>query len=620
MYTTNITPNWMSKTNLGGYKFTLYLVKKDLWNNPDPLVNDSGPIRAGNAIIIAETGATTVFNMDQLNITTFINSGQKNVDSRTGVIQFQLQEVLGFNFLDKVLGVASVFGFPTLASASYVLKVEFIGRNPITDNREQYPNIFLYSLTFQEIQASVSESGTIYDIIALNMQRDAKYQSSIYTNITATGFTTVSEFISSVQRACNEYEEQLSKTEQGNPQPRKHWKIELSEKLSSLTETFDIVERADADTLSQIDPGLRAYATKRTPLTVDLANSPMQGTGDTGTATKMTQNEDGTRDITINTNTNISDWLEHTLTRNSPLFAEFSKKQKETVGSVPIIRASTEVRYLDRIDPNTNTPEVEVIITVDLYEDTGQPSQDPNRQEALITKKEEQQAYTQRISEQVVKKYNWLYTGQNTEVMGFDLSVNNAFFIAQDPNLGQNYPEASRMKVPSQPPRSTTISKSQQAFLSQIEVDKIPIERVQYMTEASGSKAQNTNEEIGNNTDTMHDRNMARREEDFLNMTLDTKGDPWWLGSGTTISGTQVALADLQNSTVYLAFLTYKPEETVTYTEGQRRGDMDTAASGLYQVFKVDHKFGSGQFTQTLHCIRNRNFSTYLMQNELENM
>ena len=82
--------------------------------------------------------------------------------------------------------------------------------------------------------------------------------------------------------------------------------------------------------------------------------------------------------------------------------------------------------------------------------------------------------------------------------------------------------------------------------------------------------------------------------------------------------GTEVKLMDLQNSTVYLAFLTYKPEESVAYTENQTRGLLDTAASGIYQVNKVEHKMQSGQFTQTLTCIRCMNFSTYLMVNELE--
>jgi len=308
------------------------------------------------------------------------------------------------------------------------------------------------------------------------------------------------------------------------------------------------------------------------------------------------------------------------ITRNSPVFNQYSAKQKKLIGQVPIIRASTEVKQLDKNDPRTNTPEVEITITVGLFRDSTHPDVDAKKQEEHITNKQKQQTYASAISESIVKKYFWLYSGQNTEVMGFDLNVNNTFFIAQDPNQGQNYPETSQMKVPSQPLRATTIAPGQRAFLSQIEVDRIPIERVQYGVEATGSKAQNTNEETGTALDAMHDRNMARREEDFLNMTLEIKGDPFWMGTGTTISGTEVQLQDLQNSTIYIAFLTYRPEESVAYTENQRRGGLDTAASGIYEVFKADQKLAGGQFTQTLSCIRNRNFSTYLMQNELENL
>lgn len=604
MYKTNINPNWASTVNLAGYKLTLYLVKVDTWNNPDSLVNDSGPVAKGDAIIIAETGATTVFSIDNVNMTTFVQGGQKNIDGATAVVQFTMSEVLGFNFLDKVLAVSHIMGFTTLATANYVLKVEFIGRDAETDLRVQYPNIFLYSLRFQEIQASVTESGTQYNIIALNNNRIAKYQSSVYTNVEVQDFTTVGDFIKAVERACNKYEEELSNTDQGNPQPRKHWKISLAPELTAISGEDE-----------RVDHGLRKAA--GIPK-LNLEKSPMQGTGDTGTATKMTANDKGSRDAVINQNTNIADYLELMLTRNSPLFNQHAQKQKKEIGKTPIIKASTKVKLLDRIDPKTNTQEVEVNIVVGLFKDTGQPADTAEKQEAHITSKQRQQAYTTTISEQIVKKYHWLYTGQNTEVMGFDLNVNNAFFIAQDPNQGRNYPEASQMKVPSQPLRATTIAPGQQAFLSQLDVQRIPIERVTYGIDATGSKAQNTNEESGQTVDTMHDRQMSRREEDFLTATFEVKGDPFWMGSGTTIMGTEVKLMDLQNSTVYIAFLTYRPEESVAYTENQTRGLLDTAASGIYQVNKVEHKMQSGQFTQTLTCIRCMNFSTYLMINELE--
>lgn len=617
MYPTNIKPNWCSTVNLSNYKLTLYLVKPSLWNNPNELANDTAAVMRRDAIIIAETGATTVFNIDNVNIITFIRGGQANADAKAGVIQFQMQEVLGFNFLDKVLAVSSAFGFPTIASANYVMKVEFVGKDPELDTRTTYPNILLYSLTFSEIQASVDQSGTTYDVIALNQSRTAKYNSSVYTNVEVTGFNTLSEFITAVQAACNKYEQDIRGTEEGADQPRKHWEIKLDPTLTNAT----ALEFPEPVMPHQVDIAMGRAEVPPQPKTVNLSNAPMMGMGDSGNATKQTAESDGTRTININRNTNIADWLEQTITRQLPAFAEYSKAQKEqNVGSVPIIKASTDVQQLDRNDPVTNTPELKIIVTVGLYNDTAQAPQDLQRHEAHISEKRNQQTYTQSIAGQIVKKYNWLYTGQNTEVLGFDLNVNNAFFIAQDPNQGGNYPEASQMKVPSQPLRATTIPTSQQAFLSQVEVKPIPIERSQGMTVTQSSKSQNTNEETGQDMSTMHDRQMARREQDFLNMTLEIKGDPFWLGAGVTIEGREISLGDVSNGTVYLAFLTYKPEETVTYTEGQRRGDMDTAASGLYEVIKVEHVLAGGQYKSTLHCIRNRNFSTYLMQQELEQM
>ena len=123
-------------------------------------------------------------------------------------------------------------GFTTLATANYVMKVEFIGRDADTDLRVQYPNVFLYSLRFQEIQASVTElahnitlpSPIIIELQSINL---AFIQMLRYR-------TTVGDFIKAVERACNKYEEELSNTEQGNPQPRKHWKISLAPELTAI--------------------------------------------------------------------------------------------------------------------------------------------------------------------------------------------------------------------------------------------------------------------------------------------------------------------------------------------------------------------------------------------------
>ena len=72
-------------------------------------------------------------------------------------------------------------------------------------------------------------------------------------------------------------------------------------------------------------------------------------------STKQTAETDGTGTITINRNTNISDWLEQTITRQLPLFTEYSKAEKKKVGSVPIIKASTNVEQPEKIDPKEQT-------------------------------------------------------------------------------------------------------------------------------------------------------------------------------------------------------------------------------------------------------------------------
>ena len=90
----------------------------------------------------------------------------------------------------------------------------------------------------------------------------------------------------------------------------------------------------------QVDPGLAKFLPK--PKSVNLSNAPMMGMGDSGSQQNRLLKLMAPRTITINRNTNISDWLEQTITRQLPAFTEYSKAEKKKVGSVPIIKASNK--------------------------------------------------------------------------------------------------------------------------------------------------------------------------------------------------------------------------------------------------------------------------------------
>jgi hypothetical protein len=56
----------------------------------------------------------------------------------------------------------------------------------------------------------------------------------------------------------------------------------------------------------------------------------------------------------------------------------------------------------------------------------------------------------------------------------------------------------------------------------------------------------------------------------------------------------------------------------MTDPEASVGGEIDIAASGVYEIRKIETSMSQGKFDQTLTAYRNRNVSTVLLVNEME--
>ena len=123
-----LTSNWMSAVDSPTYKWTLYIVNNEVWENPNILhTGDSAAIAANKAKIVAEQGVTTEFALDNFMMMSTVTPGQAHGHTTPGVVQFDIFETLGFTFLDRTLRAGIELGMPSnLHSQNYILKLEFI--------------------------------------------------------------------------------------------------------------------------------------------------------------------------------------------------------------------------------------------------------------------------------------------------------------------------------------------------------------------------------------------------------------------------------------------------------------------------------------------------------------
>lgn len=130
----------------------------------DPLLNVLTPI---NKVIIAETGATAI-NIESLDIKTAV--GPNPSTNLVNAVEFNLKvfEPMGLTFYNKLLGAARDLGVLNFQKAPYYLELKFHGY----DEKGNYvdnigPNgskRWLYKVLITNIQSEFTKAGTVYNI------------------------------------------------------------------------------------------------------------------------------------------------------------------------------------------------------------------------------------------------------------------------------------------------------------------------------------------------------------------------------------------------------------------------------------------------------------------------
>lgn len=222
------------------------------------------------------------------------------------------------------------------------------------------------------------------------------------------------------------------------------------------------------------------------------------------------------------------------------------------------------------------------------------------------------------VKAQAAKEYNYIYTGQNKDILNFDIQIDAAFFVALNPMRGQ------------------AGSSSKQAGKDELNSgNKDPVTKTgEGNTETTSSAGQKRIEErysqtTGNQsspgkehveTQVARDVNDAivNSPTDLVQVEMEIIGDPYYIadsGMGNYnaqkdpqfINITKDGTMDYQTSEVdvivnFKTPLDYRGDGIMEFPGG---GTAPVGAfTGLYQVTFVDHKFSGGQFTQTLKMIR----------------
>jgi hypothetical protein len=620
-----VSPNWLSSVDSPAYRWTLYIVTNEIWNDPNLLANDDAQMNSGQAIIIAQQGTTTGFSLDNFACMSVVTPGQRHGNTTPGLIQFDLFETLGFTFLDKALKAGISLGKPSnLHSQNYILKLEFLGRDFTTGASTKFPGVFFYPVKLNQIRSSTGPEGTRYNIVAWSMLKHAQTETVTETDVTAKNVTTVQDFATALEKAYNQgQKDALNKSDFGKAQkPPKQIKIIFDPGTNLKSNPADITAK-----LNNFNLAVQSWGS-----TKDAADA---------NAVSSSPHDESVRDVTIERETSLVMTIAQLIQKNCPAFATWSDEAMAQ-GITPYIVVDPIIKYSPLVkgtmggNPGMNRNKLSgrqehlyanvepVLITLVIK--LGLSSATADRSLEEHTKKLADPEFQKRKINSIVieKAYTHMYSGTNTEVLNYGIDVEQLYVIVNKPSAGMHQYGKGSSGEPqfgvSELPKSATTGTS--PYLEDIpyvgqSVYNDLVHGGRTTTDSATDSQLNELSIDSRSSLAHHSAELAKRGHDAYDMNLDIKGDPYWMGNmQAVIAGGKLKTPDYSKRDAMISFVQFNPNVDKLLTE-QVKGEIDIISSGIYKLTAIESRFQGGKFTQTLKGYKDVTTNTLLVINKL---
>jgi hypothetical protein len=393
-------PNILDSYDVATYHWKLFIT--------DPESSANGTIfNTDNQTIIAESGISdlTIDKVEIIGITT------PTIESGTGIstnVKFEITEPSGAGLMDKLFYQSVSLGIGNWTVMPIYLQLEFKTREPGTSeaNLGSMGNLeglkWFWTTKFTSTKAHVSEVGTRYEITAIIYNEYAQSNSNFVIKQ-----NTVLQDIENFGDAMKQLEDRLNAAQ-----------LATLVSNASIPDSYKIV----------VDPELAKY--KITPI-------------DKNTNSRRSDNflTFDNKDATFSADTALDKVID-TLLSQSP---DFQKKMlnapRPGADGLPMPQEPNQMKYIWRIftetrplkfDPRRQDISKEFTIFIVEYNigildaNVFQTSAPP------LTLADERKRLLTYVKNKILKKkYDYLFTGLNDQILNFDLTINNAYTATQ---------------------------------------------------------------------------------------------------------------------------------------------------------------------------------------------
>ena len=630
-----LTSNWMSAVDSPTYKWTLYIVNNEVWENPNILhTGDSAAIAANKVKIVAEQGVTTEFALDNFMMMSTVTPGQAHGHTTPGVVQFDIFETLGFTFLDRTLRAGIELGMPSnLHSQNYILKLEFIGRDPVTSASTKFEGIFFYPVKLNQIRSSTGPEGTRYNIIAYSMIKHAQTYGVTTSELTVDNIKTVGDFATNLVEAYNKSYSNFVEVEQGFVDADE---LPLQE--------IEIIWHESTRNAGIKYPALHPRAGQRTNLkhfNIKLAAWAATANANEGSGENVQLDNVDLRTASIKGETALGAAIAEKIQDNCPAWADWVLEARE-LGITPGIVVEPDVSYtrltdtkfqaeqtrknkgktlaeMQKTDGQQGGQPVHIKFTVKVY--LNFTTADPSNNVKVYNNPTHQLTKMKMLP--IEKIYTYLYSGLNTEVLNYNIDIESLFTVVTTPADGiysknnyttENYSSSVRRNTTKTKAPKTKYLEDMPHNQSVHNFNNLVQTTIKVADTKSGGETYKSNIEKASIAS-----NMAKREFDAFGFEMEIKGDPYWMGNMQVSIGGKLEIPDYGTQDAMIAFIQYNPNVN-DLLEHQRKGPVDVISSGVYKLTSISSRFQEGRFTQTLTGYKDVTTNTSIIMQELIQM
>ena len=612
-----VSPNWLSTVDSPAYRWTLYIVDNDIWNDPNILGDDDAALKTQKAFIIAQQGTTTEFSLDNFAAMSVVTPGQRHGNTTPGVIQFDLFENLGFTFLDKALRAAQTIKKPTnLHSQNYILKLEFLGRDPVTSASTTFPGVFFYPVKLNQIRSTTGPEGTRYNIIAWSMIKHAQTEAVTDTDITVKNIRTVQDLTDGLVDAYNKGQKDAMNEADllAGRQPPKQ---------------IAIVFGGDSRVVSMSGTktaNIEKNFTLETKIYNDITNA-----ADSGGQATSTDNTD-TSSVTVEPETNLPMKIADLIQKNCKEWVNWQLEiEKQGLSAAIVVDPTYEYSKRDQKDyPHesmlyASVEPILVTLTIKIY--VSQTSQGLSIAKNAKNLKDSAYQKEKINNTKIEKAYTFMYSGTNTEVLNYQIDVQNLYVVVDHPQGGKymhgrgsdGEPQFPGTQIPTTPYLEDIPYTAESVFNDLVHggaTKPDSAEDAQLNSTGIDSKSA-----LG-----LKIAQMAKREYDAWKFDLEIKGDPYWMGNMQAVIKGKLETPDYSKRDALISFVQWNPNadnligDVDGILEGQTKGPIDVVSSGVYKLTSIESRFQGGKFTQTLSGYKDVTTNTSLVLGRLEEL